>query len=34
VLWKKGIGNHLSNWNGGIHDWPTWRQMIRHYLPW
>jgi esterase/lipase superfamily enzyme len=34
VLWRKDIGNHLSIWNGGIHDWPTWREMIRQYLPW
>ena len=33
VLWGKGIGNHLSIWNGGTHDWPVWRQMIRAYLP-
>ena len=29
LLWKKDIGNHLSIWNGGIHDWPTWREMIQ-----
>jgi esterase/lipase superfamily enzyme len=34
VLWQKDIGNHLSIWNGGIHDWPTWRDMIQTYLPW
>jgi esterase/lipase superfamily enzyme len=34
VLWRKDIGNHLSIWNGGIHDWPTWRDMIQQYLPW
>lgn len=34
VMWKKDIGNHLSIWNGGTHDWPTWRQMIQTYLPW
>ena len=34
MLWNKGIGNHLSIWNGGIHDWPTWREMIPHFLPW
>lgn len=34
ILWKKDIGNHLSLWNGGIHDWPTWRHMIQTYLPW
>jgi esterase/lipase superfamily enzyme len=34
ILWKKDIGNHLSVWNGGTHDWPLWRQMIQTYLPW
>lgn len=34
VLWKKDIGNHLAIWQGGIHDWPTWKQMIQQYLPW
>lgn len=34
LLWKKDIGNHLAIWQGGIHDWPTWREMIKQYLPW
>lgn len=34
LLWKKDIGNHLSVWTGGTHDWPTWRQMLPTYLPW
>lgn len=34
LLWSKGIGNHLSVWGGFNHDWPVWRQMISHYLPW
>ena len=34
LLWSKDIGNHLSIWWGGTHDWPVWRQMIQHYLPW
>lgn len=34
LLWSKGIGNHLSVWGGFNHDWPVWRQMINHYLPW
>jgi esterase/lipase superfamily enzyme len=33
ILWQKGIGNHLSVWDGGGHDWPVWRQMFRAYLP-
>jgi esterase/lipase superfamily enzyme len=34
LLWKKGISNHLSVWEGGDHDWPVWRRMIQQYLPW
>lgn len=34
MLWNKGIGNHLSKWNGFNHDWPVWRQQFNHYLPW
>jgi esterase/lipase superfamily enzyme len=34
ILWSKGIGNHLSVWNGKRHDWPDWKPMINHYLPW
>lgn len=34
LLWSKGVGNHLSIWQGANHDWPVWRQMIAHYLPW
>ncbi len=34
TLWNKGIGNHLSIWNGASHDWPVWREMARTYLPW
>ncbi len=34
MLWNKGIGNHLSIWKDGVHDWPLWRQQIREYLPW
>ncbi|RKG99151.1 esterase [Corallococcus sp. CA053C] len=33
LLWQKDIRNDLSIWDGGTHDWPVWRQMIRHYLP-
>jgi esterase/lipase superfamily enzyme len=29
----KGIPHSLDDWGGElIHDWPTWRKMIRHYL--
>ncbi|HYO53898.1 esterase family protein [Archangium sp.] len=34
LLWSKDIGNHLAIWGGGTHDWPVWREMIQHYLPW
>lgn len=34
MLWAKGVGNHLSVWNGFRHDWPDWQPMINHYLPW
>jgi esterase/lipase superfamily enzyme len=34
LLWGKDIGNHLAIWWGGTHDWPVWREMIQHYLPW
>jgi esterase/lipase superfamily enzyme len=33
MLWAKGIGNHLTVWDG-VHDWPLWRRQIREYLPW
>jgi esterase/lipase superfamily enzyme len=33
VLTERGIPHSLDDWSGGlIHDWPTWRKMIRHYL--
>ena len=33
VLKDKGIPHSLDDWGGElIHDWPTWRKMIRHYL--
>jgi esterase/lipase superfamily enzyme len=31
-LWNKGVGNALRLWDGWAHDWPWWRQMIRHYV--
>ncbi|MFL5350997.1 esterase family protein [Archangium sp.] len=34
LLWSKDIGNQLAIWWGGTHDWPVWREMIQHYLPW
>jgi esterase/lipase superfamily enzyme len=32
VLWEKGVGNALRLWDGWSHDWPYWRQMVRHYI--
>lgn len=32
VLWAKGIGNALREWDGWCHDWPYWERMIRLYL--
>lgn len=34
VLWAKGIPNHLDLWGYDIpHDWPTWRSMLKVYVP-
>ncbi|HKP87251.1 MAG TPA: alpha/beta hydrolase-fold protein [Blastocatellia bacterium] len=33
VLDERGIPHRLDDWGGNlIHDWPTWRKMIREYL--
>jgi len=32
MLWGKGIGNALREWDGWAHDWPWWREMIRMYV--
>jgi esterase/lipase superfamily enzyme len=33
VLTERGIPHRLDDWGGElIHDWPTWRKMIRDYL--
>ena len=32
VLWSKGIWHALRLWDGWAHDWPWWREMIRHYV--
>ena len=32
VLWQKGIGNALREWDGWSHDWPYWENMIRAYV--
>jgi esterase/lipase superfamily enzyme len=32
VLWSKGIGNALREWDGWSHDWPYWQKMVNLYL--
>lgn len=32
VLWSKGIGNALREWDGWYHDWPYWQQMLLLYI--
>jgi esterase/lipase superfamily enzyme len=32
ALWEKGIWNTLALWDGWVHDWPWWRDMIRMYI--
>ena len=32
VLWDKGIGNALREWDGWSHDWPYWSQMVSTYI--
>lgn len=32
VLWSKGIGNALREWDGWSHDWPYWQKMVLHYI--
>jgi len=32
ILWDKGIGNALREWDGWAHDWPWWRQQIVMYI--
>lgn len=32
VLWGKGIGNALREWDGWAHDWPYWEQMLALYM--
>jgi esterase/lipase superfamily enzyme len=31
VLWSKGIGNALREWDGFAHDWPVWYKMVNLY---
>lgn len=32
ILWSKGIGNALREWDGWSHDWPYWFKMVRMYV--
>jgi esterase/lipase superfamily enzyme len=32
VLWGKGIGNALREWDGWSHDWQYWAKMIHAYV--
>ena len=32
ILWQKGIGNALREWDGFSHDWPVWHRMINLYI--
>jgi esterase/lipase superfamily enzyme len=32
ILWEKGIGNALREWDGWAHDWPYWEQMLLRYI--
>lgn len=32
VLWDKGIGNALREWDGWAHDWPYWEKMVLTYI--
>lgn len=32
VLWGKGIGNALREWDGWSHDWPYWWKMLHAYV--
>lgn len=32
LLWSRGIGNALREWDGWAHDWPYWQQMVTLYM--
>jgi esterase/lipase superfamily enzyme len=32
VLWSKGIGNALREWDGWSHDWQYWQKMVSLYM--
>jgi esterase/lipase superfamily enzyme len=32
LLWGKGVGNALREWDGWNHDWPYWQRMVQSYI--
>jgi esterase/lipase superfamily enzyme len=32
LLWSRGIGNALREWDGWAHDWPYWERMLSMYV--
>jgi esterase/lipase superfamily enzyme len=32
LLWSKGIGNALREWDGWSHDWQYWHHMMKSYV--
>lgn len=32
VLWGRGVGNALREWDGWAHDWDYWRRMLALYI--
>jgi len=32
VLWQKGVPHLFDIWQGGVHDWPLWRDMAGKFL--
>ena len=32
LLWCKGIGNAMREWDGWSHDWQYWHQMMKSYI--
>lgn len=32
VLWRRDIWHAFRVWNGWVHDWPYWENMIRRYV--
>jgi esterase/lipase superfamily enzyme len=32
MLWEKGVPNDLDVWDGWMHDWPYWHDMLKKHL--